>query len=284
MTAYIWPVDPSTKGQGYGDNPGPPYNPVRGHTGDDFKVAPGTPVHAIGDGTVRAIGQLPEPYTSNPWWIEGQWAGNVVIIDHGPIVSVYAHLSEWHVNLGDTVTQGQVIALSGESGGASTGPHLHFEILPDGWDFNNGTYGRVNPAIYCTAIQEDDLANVSDEQLARLLAAADRINGVITDPTAKVLTVNDIPDIAKATVNCEVPWYGFDGKRPPEGQRRTTNLTAQLGWMDSATTSLAAAAKTVAPTVAPAVDVEALAAALAPKLNAGQAEAFITALRTQINK
>lgn len=156
----IWPFPEGTPiSQPFGSNPSNGFNPAGGHTGTDFAVPTGTPVMAIADGVVRGVGQLPEPYTSNPWWIEGRWAGNVVIIDHGPVVSVSAHLSEWHVNLGDQVTQGQVIGLSGATGGASTGPHCHFETLPDGWDFQNGTYGRVNPATYCTTYFDGTTVN-----------------------------------------------------------------------------------------------------------------------------
>jgi hypothetical protein len=151
---YIWPVNANIS-QDFGANPNNGFNPAGGHTGRDFAVQPGTPVHAIANGTVVAVGQLPEPYSSNAWWIEGQWAGNVVVIDHGPLVSIYAHLSDWYVNVGDTVVQGQVICASGASGGASTGPHLHFEVMPDGWDFANGTYGRVNPSLYCNGFAED---------------------------------------------------------------------------------------------------------------------------------
>lgn len=151
---YIWPVNAPVS-QDFGSSPNNGFNPAGGHTGRDFAVPTGTPIHAIGDGTVVAVGTLPEPYSSNAWWIRGSWAGNVVIIDHGPLVSIYAHLSDWTVNVGDTVSQGQVVAYSGASGGASTGPHLHFETMPDGWNFGNGTYGRVNPAIYCDGFAED---------------------------------------------------------------------------------------------------------------------------------
>jgi hypothetical protein len=262
MTAYIWPVDPSTKGQGFGDNPGPPYNPVGGHTGDDFKVAPGTPVHAIGDGTVRAIGQLPEPYTSNAWWIEGQWAGNVVIIDHGPIVSVYAHLSEWRVNLGDTVTQGQVIALSGATGGASTGPHLHFEILPDRWDFNNGTYGRVNPAIYCTAIQEDDM---SAEDVAAIRADIATVHQSVLDgiqaARADVATVHTtiIRDVGGQLGN--MPAAVLNAKFTlPDGT--VTNLAGILGAINAKPLTSAGTVANVT------TDLQAIAVAVAAEIKA----------------
>lgn len=61
-------------------------------------------------------------------------------IDHGDgYESLYAHCSQLKVSLGQYVSQGQVIALVGQTG-AATGPHVHFEI------FKNGD--RVNPLDY----------------------------------------------------------------------------------------------------------------------------------------
>lgn len=154
---YIWPVNASIS-QEFGALPNNGFNPSGGHTGRDFAVSVGTPIHAIGDGVVKAVGQLTGLYSDNPWWIMPSWAGNIVVIDHGPILSIYAHLSAWNVNVGDRVTQGEIICHSGASGGASTGPHLHFEIMPDGWNFGNGTYGRVNPSLYCSGFASNALA------------------------------------------------------------------------------------------------------------------------------
>lgn len=58
--------------------------------------------------------------------------GNLVIIDHGwGLYSIYAHLSQINVKVGDIVDKGQVIALTGHTGMAG-GDHLHFGILVDG--------------------------------------------------------------------------------------------------------------------------------------------------------
>ena len=68
-------------------------------------------------------------------WSDGGY-GYYVVIDHGTIdgmsvSTLYGHNSENLVEVGDTVTKGQLIAYSGSTGN-STGPHLHFEVRVDG--------------------------------------------------------------------------------------------------------------------------------------------------------
>ena len=65
-----------------------------------------------------------------------QGFGNWVVIKHdGGEVSVYGHMRDYNVSVGQRVSAGEQIAKIGNEG-QSTGPHLHFEIKPDG----------VNPA------------------------------------------------------------------------------------------------------------------------------------------
>lgn len=86
------------------------------HTGTDFRAAMNTPVPASNDGVVALA---KERYLS----------GNSVMIDHGEgIYSVYFHLESLNVKVGDKVKQGQIIALSGNTG-RSSGAHLHFGIV-----------------------------------------------------------------------------------------------------------------------------------------------------------
>ena len=124
-----------------------------GHTGIDYAVPVGTPVKAIGAGVVRHADWASKLGWPNPYYVAidfdgpangDQSAGIIVIIDHGPHVSIYAHLNETSLNIGDKVTQGQVIGKSGNTG-RSSGPHLHFEMLPDKWDVHNKVYGRIDP-------------------------------------------------------------------------------------------------------------------------------------------
>ncbi|MFJ9211858.1 peptidoglycan DD-metalloendopeptidase family protein [Streptomyces sp. NPDC102264] len=85
------------------------------HTGVDFSASSGTPVKAVGDGTVVTAG-----------W--GGSYGNQIVIQHSDgMYSQYGHLSSLEVSAGDSVSAGQEIGLSGSTGN-STGPHLHFEI------------------------------------------------------------------------------------------------------------------------------------------------------------
>lgn len=62
--------------------------------------------------------------------------GNCILIDHGyGLMSLYAHLNDFQVKAGDTVTQGQLIAHS-DSTGLAGGDHLHFSMLLDGVQVN----------------------------------------------------------------------------------------------------------------------------------------------------
>lgn len=118
-----------------------------GHTGTDYPCPLGTPVRAVAAGTVLHIGWLGGSYADNPWWISPSFAGYVAVIDHGHFIGIYGHCLDGSagVRAGDRVREGDVFIRSGNTG-ASTGPHLHFEALPDGYVLNSYMYGRINPA------------------------------------------------------------------------------------------------------------------------------------------
>lgn len=109
-------------------------HPIKGtrtpHNGIDIGVSDGTIVNAVADGVV--VRSDMKDYNGY---------GNFIIIKHDEngevIYSAYAHLLKRMVDVGDEVTQGEQIGLSGggqglkNGGGLSTGPHLHFEIRKD---------------------------------------------------------------------------------------------------------------------------------------------------------
>lgn len=87
------------------------------HSGLDLVAAIGTPVKAIGAGTVAFAGQ------------QGIY-GNLVVVNHqGGQQSRYAHLQNLAVKAGQTVKQGQLLGIVGATGKPSSPqPHLHFEV------------------------------------------------------------------------------------------------------------------------------------------------------------
>lgn len=108
-----------------------PFGPRWGtvHQGYDIACPEGTPIVA-GEAGVVTISQ----YSSS--------AGNFIAINHGDgVATVYMHNSQLLVSVGETVTRGQVIALSGNTGN-STGPHCHFAVQI------NGTYVDPVPYLY----------------------------------------------------------------------------------------------------------------------------------------
>lgn len=91
-----------------------------GHFGMDFSVKEGTPVFASANGYVVFSG-----YTVDD--------GYMIILAHrNNFITVYKHCSVLIKRPRDKVYQGEVIALSGNSGRLSYGPHLHFELWKDG--------------------------------------------------------------------------------------------------------------------------------------------------------
>jgi len=113
----------------------------RGHSGMDFrtKQSDGSwtiPVLAVMKGIVAEVD-------------ENVWNGKFIRIDHpNDHQTVYLHLSETNVEAGQEVTSGQKIGVSGNSGGASEAPHLHFGYRPIKFDKDNGSMGYIDPAPY----------------------------------------------------------------------------------------------------------------------------------------
>lgn len=95
------------------------------HYGIDIVLKEQTPVKAVADGIVLL----------SEWTID---SGHTVIVYHkDQLTSIYKHNYLSKVKTGDYVKQGQVVALSGNTGELTSGPHLHFEL----WDSN----GPINP-------------------------------------------------------------------------------------------------------------------------------------------
>jgi murein DD-endopeptidase MepM/ murein hydrolase activator NlpD len=104
------------------------FNPVSGHYGVDITSKENEAIKATLDGTIIL----------SAWTLA---TGNVIIIQHANnLVSVYAHNSVLLKKTGENVTAGDVIAIVGNTGELTSGPHLHFELWYEG--------NAVNPVDY----------------------------------------------------------------------------------------------------------------------------------------
>jgi len=118
----------------------------RAHLGVDYAAPPGTPVRAVGDGTVESAG-----------WMNGY--GQTVTVAHGSgRMTLYAHLSRIDVRGGEPVRQGQPVGAVGATGWA-TGPHLHFEFRVHGTHQDPAAVARLA-----------DAQPLSAQELARFMA------------------------------------------------------------------------------------------------------------------
>ena len=130
----MWPVRGRvTSNFGWRQNP-MGGNTQERHIGMDIAVPTGTNIVATGGGIVTRATYA------------GAY-GNLVVIDHGMgMETYYAHNSQLLVSVGERVTRGQVIALSGNTG-FSTGPHLHYEVRING--------NPVNPIDFVTLLDDN---------------------------------------------------------------------------------------------------------------------------------
>lgn len=105
-------------------------SPISGKTEKHLAIDIGAPmgsgVYSLMNGVVAYAG-----------WMTGY--GNVVIINHGELSTLYAHNSQLLVSEGQTVKGGQQISVVGSTGW-STGPHIHFEVISNG--------AKINPTGY----------------------------------------------------------------------------------------------------------------------------------------
>jgi murein DD-endopeptidase MepM/ murein hydrolase activator NlpD len=116
------------------------FNTSTKHRAIDYAAPYGTPIKAVGEGTVVRAG-----------WNGGY--GNFISIRHNSTYTTnYAHLSKYAVSYGTKVTQGQTIGYVGSTG-FSTGPHVHYEMVKYGTKINPQTEDFPNT----DALEGEDL-------------------------------------------------------------------------------------------------------------------------------
>lgn len=122
--------------QSFGENPESyaKFN-LLGHNGLDWGLPVGTPIVAVGDGEVVEVLEDPPGF------------GRYVKLKHAWGESLYAHLEQQLVRLGQRLGRGHLLGMAGNTGN-STGPHLHFGLRIFPYDRGDGWQGYVDPYPY----------------------------------------------------------------------------------------------------------------------------------------
>lgn len=136
---------------GYGYRIHPIYRTRKMHSGIDLTAPTGTPIYATGDGKIINAGYTPGGY------------GKKIIIDHGfGFKTLYAHLHEVDVKVGQKIKRGELIGKVGNTG-RSTAPHLHYEVRKNNKTENpvNYYYNDLTPEQYEEVIRVSSRMNMS---------------------------------------------------------------------------------------------------------------------------
>ncbi|MBK9049047.1 MAG: M23 family metallopeptidase [Bacteroidetes bacterium] len=136
---------------GFGYRIHPIYKTSKMHEGIDFTAPVGTDIYAAGNGNVKEVVYGDRGY------------GNYVLISHGfGYETLYAHMSKVNARPGQKVKRGDVIGNVGSTG-ASTAPHLHYEVIKQGLKINpiNFFYNDLTPEEYEKMIEISSQSNQS---------------------------------------------------------------------------------------------------------------------------
>ena len=127
--SMMWPATSHAISSPFGYRIHPISGVQKFHAGVDIGASYGSPVMAADGGTVILAG-----------WNGGY--GNCVVINHGNgLTTLYGHMSSLAVTVGQSVGKGQTIGYVGSTG-ASTGPHLHWEVAVNGQVVNPLNYAQ----------------------------------------------------------------------------------------------------------------------------------------------
>ena len=168
MMLQAKPLDNCHITQPFGANAAPFYAQLgmKGHNGTDFEAATGTPIYAVFNGTVvqaTAVEDAGSMTKGRFIYLESQPEGDK------KYQALYFHLEHVTVKVGDTVTAGQQIGTTDNSGQYTTGPHLHFGLYEftnqnGAWvnlNKSNGYNGAIDPEPY---FQDGWINNPSKKQ------------------------------------------------------------------------------------------------------------------------
>ncbi len=116
---YVHPAQASLVSSAFGIRKHPVLSGVKHHSGIDLPSPEGSPVRALSKGIVIKTGA------------EIGYGNLVIVLHEGGLTTLYAHLRDFRVQVGQAVKGGEILGRVGSTGRV-TGPHLHFEVRRDG--------------------------------------------------------------------------------------------------------------------------------------------------------
>jgi murein DD-endopeptidase MepM/ murein hydrolase activator NlpD len=174
------------------------------HSGIDLAVPEGSAVSAVKSGTVTFAG-----------WSNGY--GYRVVVDHGDgTQTTYSHLSDIGVEVGDKVSAGTEIALSGSTG-HSTGPHLHFEVKVDG--------NYVDPESYFDF--GDGITAVADSGYTSKMASSSQHQSSTSSTSTTTSSSSDLSHKISFPSGDDTPKYSYDAINQLFSQNQATHRYAK---------------------------------------------------------
>ena len=170
-----FPLEQATVTSSFGMREHPVVEGTRLHGGVDFRASIGTPVRATADGVVEYAGENP-----------GSGMGKMIKIVHNyGFSTIFAHLSEVEVQVGQYVAQGESIGRSGNSG-MSSAPHLHYEVRYLERRLNPDSFMDWSFERYQTVFEQEE--RVQWQSLARTVRSKLRVMEQPSSPQAHSLS------------------------------------------------------------------------------------------------
>lgn len=173
------PLDKMEVSSKFGMRTHPITNKPNFHNGIDLKGSTGISCYAVASGKVL----ISKFHTG---------LGNYLVIQHNGFLTLYAHLSKLGKAVGSVVLAGDIVGYLGTTG-ASTGPHLHFEVRKGNYGTDKTFWGMVNGK-YPNAVDPEPLILIEEEYVKVLREKTSNPQGWIafieknkTDPVGKYL-------------------------------------------------------------------------------------------------
>lgn len=168
--------------------------------GADYRAGVGTPLYAPANGVVQRT-------------YYGHDGGNWLWLTVGDTSIQFAHLSQYKVKQGQSVREGDLLALTGNSGAITTGPHLHIQCIRNG--------KRIDPEQYFTSNNQggDDVTNEQAKLLIYKATQGHEPQGAERDFALGPISPSDLADLRFKDDVVGTAWIASNGDYCPQSEK-----------------------------------------------------------------